>query len=80
MDCACLRPDGEYLDTKDCCLSCHAAVLHITFMSFDRCPSLPCCCSWDPECVQEMDKLTGSVRVFARAKPEDAAGRDVQTV
>ena len=35
VDCACLRPDGEYLDSK------------------------------------EMDKLTGSVRVFARAKPED---------
>ncbi|CAE7239642.1 unnamed protein product [Symbiodinium microadriaticum] len=35
VDCACLRPDGEYLDAK------------------------------------EMDKLTGSVRVFARAKPED---------
>ncbi|CAE7208424.1 unnamed protein product, partial [Symbiodinium sp. CCMP2456] len=35
VDCACLRPDGEYLDNK------------------------------------EMDKLTGSVRVFARAKPED---------
>ena len=35
VDCACLRPDGEYLD------------------------------------AQEIDKLTGSVRVFARAKPED---------
>ena len=51
VDCACLRPDGEYLDPKAAsCLSLYAQLA----------------CDF-----QEMDKLTGSVRVFARAKPEE---------
>ena len=54
MDCARLRPDGEYLDNSAARIETESIEAKLR--------------SW---ACQEMDKLTSSVRVFARAKPEE---------